>query len=100
MDPSIINLSLEEKIALVEELWEEIEKERCPQISDGQLKHIRSMVQAFEGNPEKGKNWDELKPNYLLSKAQLELLEKRKLNHESNPTEGISIEQFHAKYLS
>lgn len=100
MDPSIKNLSLEEKIALAEELWEEIEKEPCLQLSEAQLKHIQSRVQAYEGNPENGKNWDELKTKYFLSPAQLELLEKRRLNHESNPTEGISIEEFHAKYLS
>jgi putative addiction module component (TIGR02574 family) len=100
MESSIKNLSLEEKIALAEERWEEIEKQRCPQLFDAQLKHIRSRVQEYEANPEKGKNWDELKPKYLLSKAQLELLEKRRLNHELNPTEGLSIEQFHAKYFS
>jgi putative addiction module component (TIGR02574 family) len=65
MEATIKDLTVEEKIMLVEELWEDIEKERSSPLSESQLNHIRSRVQDYQENKEKGKNWDELRYKYL-----------------------------------
>lgn len=65
MEADIKNLTVEEKIMLMEELSEDIEKERSSPLSDLQLNHIRSRVQDYQLNKEQGKNWDELRNKYL-----------------------------------
>jgi putative addiction module component (TIGR02574 family) len=65
MEAAIKNLSVEEKMILLEELWEDIEKERSSPLSESQLNHIRSRVHDYQENKEKGKNWDELRYKYL-----------------------------------
>ncbi len=97
MDTAIKNLSIEEKIALLEELLEEIERERKFQLSEVQLKHIHSRFRVYETSTEKGKSWDELKSKYL---AQKDLLDERKHSHLEKPNEGISLNQFIARHLS
>jgi putative addiction module component (TIGR02574 family) len=67
MEAAIKNLSVEEKMILMEELREDIEKERLSPLSESQLNHIRSRIQDYQEKKEKGKNWEELRNKYLES---------------------------------
>lgn len=54
MDTAIKNLSIEEKIVLVEELWEEIDKERALGISIKQKELLDERRRAHFENPNEG----------------------------------------------
>jgi putative addiction module component (TIGR02574 family) len=65
MEAAIKDLTVEEKMILVEELLEDIEKEKVSHLSESQLNHIRSRMREYKQNQETGKNWDELRNKYL-----------------------------------
>lgn len=55
-------LSLAERILLVEELWDSIgpEAERLP-LTDVQKQDLQRRVAAFEANPHGGSSWEDVK---------------------------------------
>jgi putative addiction module component (TIGR02574 family) len=54
MLPEIKNMTTDEKIALVEELWEEIEQERATNLSEVQLQILDSRWKNHLENPTSG----------------------------------------------
>jgi putative addiction module component (TIGR02574 family) len=54
MDAAIKNLSIEEKINLVEELWEEIDKERTMGLSIKQREFLDERKRIHHENPNEG----------------------------------------------
>jgi putative addiction module component (TIGR02574 family) len=64
MIPAIKNMTTDEKIALVEELWEEIEKERATALSDNQMRHIKNRIEEHNIQGNTGKGWEEIKLKY------------------------------------
>jgi putative addiction module component (TIGR02574 family) len=65
MNPAIKDMTTDEKIALVEELWEEIEKERVHAMSDKQMQHINKRIEEHNEQGNIGKTWDDIKLKYL-----------------------------------
>jgi putative addiction module component (TIGR02574 family) len=66
MIPAIKNMTTDEKIALVEELREEIENERANSLSDNQMLHIRRRVEEHNSINNVGKPWDDVKRKYTI----------------------------------
>lgn len=64
MIPAIKNMTTDKKIALVEELWEDIEKERAKPLSDSQMNHIRKRIEEYRINGNQGTTWEEVKGRY------------------------------------
>lgn len=54
MIPEIKNMTMDEKIVLVEELWEEIEKERCSNLTNVQLEILEKRWKSHLENPTSG----------------------------------------------
>jgi putative addiction module component (TIGR02574 family) len=54
MNPAIKDMTTDEKIALVEELWEEIEKERASKLSESQLEILEKRWQSHINCPTSG----------------------------------------------
>jgi putative addiction module component (TIGR02574 family) len=66
MIPAIKNMTTDEKIALVEALWEEIEKERANPLSNKQVEHIRKRIEEHNRIYNLGKPWDDVKRKYTI----------------------------------
>jgi putative addiction module component (TIGR02574 family) len=59
-------LSVAERILLVEEIWDSIaaEAENLP-LSEAQQQDLKRRVAAYEANPKAGSNWEEVKARLL-----------------------------------
>jgi putative addiction module component (TIGR02574 family) len=59
-------LSVAERILLVEEIWDSIaaEAESLP-LSEAQQQDLKRRVAAYEANPKAGSNWGEVKARLL-----------------------------------
>ena len=62
----ILQLPVEEKLALVMELWESIEEKtnELP-VPDWKIKLIKERLSLHEQNPAEGTDWDVLRKKYL-----------------------------------
>jgi putative addiction module component (TIGR02574 family) len=58
----IDQLSMAQRILLVEEIWDSIaaEKEEVP-ITEAQRQDLQRRLAAYEANPKAGSSWDEVK---------------------------------------
>ena len=62
----ILQLPVEEKLALVMELWESIEsKTNELPVPDWKISLIKERLKHHQENPDDGTNWDELRKKYL-----------------------------------
>jgi putative addiction module component (TIGR02574 family) len=62
----IDRLSLDERIHLVEEIWDSIstETEQLP-LTDAQREDLKRRIAAYEANPKAGSGWEEVKARLL-----------------------------------
>jgi putative addiction module component (TIGR02574 family) len=62
----IDRLSLDERILLVEDLWDSIaaEAEQKP-LTEAQMADLKRRVAAYEANPDAGSSWEEVKARLL-----------------------------------
>jgi putative addiction module component (TIGR02574 family) len=65
MNIDIEVLSMEEKIQLVERLWDDIEKERAAPLSPAQQQLLEERLAIHAKNPSAGKSWQDVKAKYF-----------------------------------
>jgi putative addiction module component (TIGR02574 family) len=62
-------LSLPERIALVEEIWDSIAEDNgCFELTEDQKKELDRRLESFRTNPSPGRTWEEIKKEFLNSK--------------------------------
>lgn len=62
----INNLSVSEKILLVEEIWDSIaEQEKSFDLTDSQKKIVKERSSSFKVNPKLGRSWEDIKNEFL-----------------------------------
>ncbi len=65
----INNLSVSEKIILVEEIWDSIaNQEKSFDLSDSQKNIVKERSSSFKNNPELGRSWEEIRAEFLGKK--------------------------------
>ncbi|MDP2363645.1 MAG: addiction module protein [Ignavibacteria bacterium] len=65
----INNLSVSEKILLVEEIWDSIaSKEESFDLTDAQRKTILERSNELNENPKMGRRWEEIRDEFLGKK--------------------------------
>lgn len=65
MNSNIKSLSIEEKIALAEELWENIENERKGYLSKEQKELLDKRVETHDNNRNAATPWSEIRKKYF-----------------------------------
>lgn len=66
MDAAIKDLTVEEKIMLVEELWEDIEKERSLGLTKAQKELLDERMRLHLNNPNEGISLEQFREKYLV----------------------------------
>ena len=62
-------LSIPERIALVEDIWNSIAEESgCFDLSEAQKRELDRRLESFRANPSQGRTWEEIKSEFLNSK--------------------------------
>ena len=62
-------LSIDERINLVEEIWDSIAEENgCFELSDAQKQELDRRLESFRVNPSQGRTWEEIESEFLNSK--------------------------------
>ncbi|MBK7499152.1 MAG: addiction module protein [Ignavibacteriales bacterium] len=62
----INDLSVSEKILLVEEIWDSIaSQEMSFDLNDSQKKIVKERSSSFKINPELGRSWEEIRNEFL-----------------------------------
>lgn len=62
-------LSIPERIALVEEIWDSIaEDSGCFELAEAQKRELDRRIESFRANPSLGRTWEEIKNDFLNSK--------------------------------
>ena len=62
-------LSIPERIALVEEIWDSIAEDNgCFELTEAQKQELDRRLEMFYANPSQGRTWEEIKRDVLNSK--------------------------------
>ena len=62
-------LSIPERLALVQEIWDSIaDDNECFELTDEQRQELDRRLESFRANPSQGRTWDEIKAEFLNSK--------------------------------
>ena len=62
-------LSIAERIALVEEIWDSIAEDNgCFELTETQKQELDRRIESFRANPSQGRTWEEIKNEFLKSK--------------------------------
>ncbi|HKR12966.1 MAG TPA: addiction module protein [Pyrinomonadaceae bacterium] len=62
-------LSIPERLALVEEIWDSIaEDNECFELTDEQRQELDRRLESFRVNPSQGRTWEEIRAEFLNSK--------------------------------
>ena len=62
-------LSIPERLALVEEIWDSIAEEtNYFELTDEQRQELDRRLESFRANPSQGRTWEEIKAEFLNSK--------------------------------
>lgn len=62
-------LSIPERIALVEEIWDSIAEDNgCFELTEAQKQELDRRIESFRANPSQGRTWEEIKNDFLDSK--------------------------------
>jgi len=62
-------LPVDERIALVEEIWDSIAEENgCFELTDAQKQELDRRIQSLQENAQAGRNWEDIKSEFLNSK--------------------------------
>lgn len=63
------NLSVPERIRLVEEIWDTIaEENEAFELTDAQKRELDSRLEFSQSNPGRGRTWDEIKAEFMKSR--------------------------------
>ena len=64
------NLSIPDRIRLVEEIWDTIaEENEAFELTDAQKRELDRRVEWVRNNPGQGRTWDEIKAEFLKSRT-------------------------------
>jgi putative addiction module component (TIGR02574 family) len=62
-------LPVDERIALVEEIWDSIAEDNgCFELTDAQKQELDRRIQSIQQNPQVGRSWEDIKSEFLKSK--------------------------------
>ncbi len=62
-------LPVDERIALVEEIWDSIAEDNgCFELTEAQKQELELRIQSQQENPHCGRSWDAIKAEFLNSK--------------------------------
>ncbi|HET6974965.1 MAG TPA: addiction module protein [Pyrinomonadaceae bacterium] len=62
-------LPVEERIALVEEIWDSIADDNgYIELTDAQKQELDRRIQSFQENPHAARNWEDIKSEFINSK--------------------------------
>ena len=65
----IRKLSVAERLALIEEIWNSIAEDNgCFDLTEPQRQELDRRIAAFREDPSQGRNWEEIKAEFLNSK--------------------------------
>ncbi|MBD3674594.1 MAG: addiction module protein [Planctomycetaceae bacterium] len=68
LPPEIRNLSLNERIDLVEQIWESVaDEENHFELTDAQKQELERRIADHHQNPQSGRSWEEVKQELLQS---------------------------------
>ena len=63
------NLSIPDRIRLVEEIWDTIaEENEAVELTDAQKRELDCRMEWVRNNPGQGRTWDEIKAEFLKSR--------------------------------
>lgn len=63
------NLSIADRIRLVEEIWDTIaEENEAFELTDAQKHELDRRLQSVKNNPGQGRTWDEIKAEFMKSR--------------------------------
>jgi len=63
------NLSIPDRIRLVEEIWDTIaEENEAFELTDGQKRELDRRLESARSNPGQGRTWDEIKHEFMKSR--------------------------------
>ena len=63
------NLSIPDRIRLVEEIWDTIaEENEAFELSDAQKRELDRRLQSVRDKPGQGRTWDEIKAEFMKSR--------------------------------
>jgi len=63
------NLSIADRIRLVEEIWDTIaEENEAFELTDAQKRELDKRLASFRNNPGQGRTWDEIKAEFMNSR--------------------------------
>ena len=63
------NLSIPERIRLVEEIWDTIaEENEAFELTDAQKRELDRRLESVRSNPGGGRTWDEIKAEFMKSR--------------------------------
>ena len=62
-------LPVDERIKLVEEIWDSIAQDNgCFELTDAQKQELDRRIQSSQQNPQAGRSWEDIKSEFLKSK--------------------------------
>lgn len=62
-------LPVDERIALVEEIWDSIAEDNgCFELTEAQKQELDRRIQSSQQNPQAGRSWEDIKSEFLNSK--------------------------------
>ena len=63
------NLSIPERIRLVEEIWDTIaEENEAFELTEAQKRELDRRLKSARSNPAQGRTWDEIKAEFMKSR--------------------------------
>ncbi len=63
------NLSIPERIRLVEEIWDTIaEENEAFELTDAQKRELDRRLESSQNNPGQGRTWEEIKADFMKSR--------------------------------
>ena len=63
------NLSISDRIRLVEEIWDTIaEENEAFELTDAQKRELDRRLESARNNPGQGRTWDEIKAEFMRSR--------------------------------
>lgn len=69
LSEEVKKLSIPERLALVEEIWDSIaEDNEYFELTDEQRQELDRRLDSFRVNPSQGRTWEEIKAEFLKSK--------------------------------
>lgn len=62
-------LPVDERIALVEEIWDSIAEDNgCLELIEAQKQELDRRIKSSQQNPQAGRSWEDIKSEFLKSK--------------------------------